>query len=297
MFTNGSSKSGSGGHKGGKVVEEMAGFFKHLTFSPPAKSFATSSTPSKSSSKHATLSKTSAKKSSSKSLSNKAKKPSCGGDAKPNQPSFAAGYEAALHILESQNRTKGSPFFVHINPEFPERNVARFFMQHVENMRYGRYEHNGYHIRIMRDPTYELWQGSIPEDFDPELAKHVVQVHRPSVPEPMKDNDHYHRKSNTTCGRTKDAHKSTFNDIGNDENSQWLYYWLVFPKGTALDNCVFLSDDDIVETVPLGLTVNKDDKSISAVSVYWRIAKKGGKQITSAAGKHMMADLFGYVLL
>jgi hypothetical protein len=91
----------------------------------------------------------------------------------------------------------------------------------------------------------------------------------------MKGNEHYHH--NTTCDRTKDVHESTLNDIGNDQNRQWLYYWLVFPKGTVLDNRVFSSDDDIVETAPLGLTVKKADKSISAVSVYWRIAKKGGK--------------------
>jgi hypothetical protein len=283
VFTDGSSESGSVGHKGDKVVEDTAGFFKNLTFSPPAK-FAMSS-------KHATLSETSAKKSSSsKSSSKKAiKKPaSRGGDAKPNQPSFAAGYEAALRILESQNGTKENPFFVPINPEFPERNVAGFFVQHVEKMRYGRYERNGYHIRIMCDPSYELWQGSIPEDFDLELAERVVQVRRPSVAEPMKDNEHYHRKSTATCERTKDAHESTLNDIGDDENRQWLYYWLVFPKGTVLDNRVFSADDNIVETVPLGLTV----KSLSAVSVYWRIAEKGGKRINSAAGKHKMADLF-----
>jgi hypothetical protein len=290
VFTDGSSESGSGGHKGDKVVDEAAGFFKNLTFSPPAKSFATYSTPSKSSSKHATLSETSAKKSSSSKLSSKKginKKPSCGGGAKPNQPSFAAGYEAALHILESQNGTKENPFFVPINPEFPERNVAGFFVQHVEKMRYGRYERNGYHIRIMCDPSYELWQGSIPEDFDNELAERVVQVRRPSVPEPMKDNEHYHRKS-TTCDRTKDAHESTLNDIGNDENRQWLYFWLVFPKGTVLDNRVFSADDNVVETVPLGLTV----KSVSTMSAYWRIGEKGGKRINSAAGKHTMADLF-----
>jgi hypothetical protein len=104
------------------------------------------------------------KKSSSKSSSKKAKKPSRGGDAKRNQPTFAAGYEAALHILESQNGIKESPFFVPINPELPQRNVTGFFVQHVEKMRYS-----------WCDPTYELWQGRIPEDFYSELAKRVRQ--------------------------------------------------------------------------------------------------------------------------
>jgi len=171
------------------------------------------------------------------------------------QEGFTAGYRAAAGMLASQTGTKENPFHVAIDPDFPERNVGGFFVQHVEKMRHGNYERNGFHIRSLTCPSFKDWLGCIPDNPPDELFGRVIEIRRPSLPVFFKNNDHYHRKE-PVCERTVDAHKATLTDIKQDVSRRFLYFWLIFPPGTVLDNRVFSKDDTILETNGLGLTVD-----------------------------------------
>lgn len=201
-----------------------------------------------------------------------------------------SGYEQAVEILARQNGTKDNPFLVPVDPRFPERNVAGFWVQPVEKMTVELYERNGFFIRVMAEPSFENWEGSIPEDVPPELAERVVQVRRPAVWEWWWDNDHFHRRID--CLPTKVAHESTLTKIEEDETRKWLYFWLVFPEGTVLDNRVFSTDDYILEQSQIGLKVNVASLDHPHLAVYWRIATKGGNRISKKKTSTSMQDLY-----
>jgi hypothetical protein len=192
--------------------------------------------------------------------------------------------------------TRERPWIVPINPEYPEQNIAGFFVQPVEKMTHGRYERNGFHIRTVGDTNFKKWLATIPQNVDPGLQDRVIQFRKPSVSPFFKDNESYHEEID--CLATKNANNGTMIAIEEVEERKWLYLWLVFPNGTVLDNRVFSSDDEIVQMEGHGLAIPKEEidddleDDFKGVGLYWRIAEKGGLRIADRAGKSKMSSLF-----
>jgi hypothetical protein len=192
--------------------------------------------------------------------------------------------------------TRERPWIVPTNPEYPEQNVAGFFVQPVEKMTHGRYERNDFHIRTGGDTNFKKWLATIPQNVDPFLEDLVVQFCKPSVSPFFKKNKRYHQEID--CVATKNANNDTMIAINEVEERKWLYIWLVFPKGTVLDNHVFSYDNKIVQMEGHGLAIPKEEidddleEDFKGVGLYWRIAKKGGRCIADPSGKSKMSSLF-----
>jgi hypothetical protein len=202
-----------------------------------------------------------------------------------------------LFVGDFGEGTRERPWIVPINPECPERNVAGFFVQPVEKMTHDRYERNGYHIRIVGDANFVKWLATIPEKVDPGLEDRVIQFRKPSVSPFFQNNERYHE--DIDCVATKNANNGTVIAIAEVEERKWLYFWLVFPKGTVLDNRVFSPDDNIVRKVVQGLAIPKEEIDVDleedeflGVCLYWRIAEKGGRRIADGSGNSKMSSLF-----
>jgi hypothetical protein len=89
--------------------------------------------------------------------------------------------------------TKERPWQIPVDPEYPEQNVAGFWVQPVEMMTHGRYERSGYHICSMADPEYDLRLTMIPKYADPGLKDRVILIRKPSV-------SPFFKKKSTTKG-------------------------------------------------------------------------------------------------
>jgi hypothetical protein len=193
--------------------------------------------------------------------------------------------------------TKERPWRIPVDPEYPERNVAGFWVQPVETMTFGRYERSGYHIRSMADPNFDLWLATIPRYVDPGLEDRVILIRKPSVSPffQTKYNQRYHE--GIDCVATQNANNGTLIAIDDDEERKYQYFLLIFPKYTVLDNRAFSPDDEIVQMGEHSLKIPKKDidadckKDVRGVGVYWRIADKGGRRIEERSGNAKKSQL------
>ena len=114
-------------------------------------------------------------------------------------------------ITFNQNGTKESPYLVPVDMDHPERNVAGFDFQMVENMRHGPHQVSGLHVRTIGDDNWSKMEGTIPTltpDLEELYGGCIFQIRRWSVPSffekffvPKKASDKrliYHKKQG--CG-------------------------------------------------------------------------------------------------
>jgi hypothetical protein len=183
----------------------------------------------------------------------------------------------------------GSANFPHIiiaNPDKPEANHG-FEISEINGFECRNYKRNGFHICRVSAPTQEdAWDMIVPWEKYPTIAHRAVLCHGPSQHFWHADANRYHQ--NDICPVTKTVHESVQTEIGNDPLRQYVWYLIVLPEGTELENHI-LSDDavhvkkgvnEMVESVKL----DPDEDEITEVfgcDIYWRIAKKGGNMIRS----------------
>jgi hypothetical protein len=174
--------------------------------------------------------------------------------------------------------SKRNPFITEINLEFPERNFY-FGAQVVKDFERDGWSRPGVHIRkTIAVPDFRKWAASQPkpEDF-PDHANRCVLIKRPSRDAFERDLDLYF--DGIGCLNTLKAHEATEELIREDDERQWLYYLLVFPR--VIDNEIFEgSGQRVIPTRHNPLCLDAADLTntfktdLHSMHVYWEIAFK-----------------------
>ena len=211
--------------------------------------------------------------------------------AKKQETELDKDFRLGLEFMRLQNGTKQAPFWIIVDPSFPERNVAGLHIQRVTGVENARYERTLYHIKMMADPQYAKLQLSIPIGLPKELKNRVLMLRRPAISGFFTDIADNHRAGQISCPATKKAHTQNMTQVTDDENRQWIYTMLLFPFRTYLDNPILSQDDHIVPTQAMATKMTLHDAEITGIHAYWRIAEHGGRKIANEHQTSTMADL------
>jgi hypothetical protein len=185
-----------------------------------------------------------------------------------------------------QNGTQKNPWIIMVDIEYPERN-REFDIQFVENMKRGKYERNGFHIRVtVAALDFKKYSATLPpqSQYPAEYKKRIIIVKGPSHNAWYKNYKLYHAAGNkVNCTSTAKSHKQTTLKIGKDLERQEVYWLLVFPSCIQLANQVF-SDDEFVVPIGKNALINLAAENISKqdlrqLTLFWKIAVEGGEQV------------------
>ena len=99
------------------------------------------------------------------------------------------------------------------------------------------------------------------------------------------------------CSKTRSAHAHTSIMIDQNQDRELLFYLLIFPTGTKLENFIFSGNDTEVEMTSTGMvasayTVENGAFDMKSLAIFWNIAVEGGKQVYHAKKKLAIEDLF-----
>ena len=170
-----------------------------------------------------------------------------------------------------------------VNIDFPERN-REFEIQFVNNMKKGKFERHGFHIRMpVAALDYNKFSVTVPEfgAYSLEFKRRLLAVKGPSQNAWYKDYKLYHQTN--ACASTLKAHKKTTINIGKDFERQLTHWLLVFPPPISLSNQVFSDDEGTVPVSKNSLVIlaadNISKKDLRQVVLFWKIAVNGGEQV------------------
>ena len=127
------------------------------------------------------------------------------------------------------NGTQNKPHDLHVDVNHPERN-REFNIQHVQKMKRGNHECNGFHIRIASNIVdCKKWKCHAPEQFAlpktfRSMCNRILMVSGPSVSFWLSDKERYHAHKALSCQATEDAHCATAIAIRNDGNRAVFFF-------------------------------------------------------------------------
>ena len=194
----------------------------------------------------------------------------------------------------NQNGTVKNPWVIPICLDKMAERHREFDVQFVENINQdGFFTRSGFHIRRpVACPDMNDWEADIPtDDYDEMWRGRLIRFRGPAQDFWIRDTERYHagigRESKIKCDATFNAHSAT--EVAIEESKEhWrasAYWIMVFPPGVQLENKIFSLDDNIVPVTKNPLKLKKDhpenlfNKEILAMTLFWRIALKGGKKI------------------
>ena len=205
-----------------------------------------------------------------------------------NLPAF--GYP--LSLLAEQDGTVKRPWVVIVSG-LPERN-RDFNIQFVERITQDDiFSRNGFHVRrAVAGPDFYLWEATIPDPeqfgLGPEWKDRIILIKGPAQDFWLRNTQRYHSgKNKIDCPATMKAHLATSVAIDEEDAQKrfWGYYILAFGPTIELDNQIFSREEGVVPIMNNPLTLKKDDadnkfgQKFLGMTVYWRIAVRGGIKI------------------
>ena len=201
--------------------------------------------------------------------------------------------EEQLMLLENpemewtENGSEDYPYLHMVNTRRPEANKL-FCICYIPQMEWRNYKRNVYFIRLPASPCEDTsqYEAFIPVDKYQHFKGRCVMIRIPSQSWFHQKAALYHQNQ-SFCVPTFNAHESLETAIANEPSRKFVYWLLVFPPGTQLENHI-LSDDgvhvkkgveDLDDTVKE--EGEEDDTPVYATDIYWRIALAGGNMLRS----------------
>ena len=209
--------------------------------------------------------------------------------------------------LVNQNGTVKHPWIIAVNHLSAERN-RDFDIQYVEGIDQDElFTRNGFHLRrSVPCQDHHLWDASIPDDvFGESWRGRLISMRGPAQDFWIRDPERYHKDeklSKINCAATKKAHSATMVAIeDSDDGSYWAHYRFAFHPSIKLDNQIFSKDETVIPTEynPIKMKSNDSEndfgRDLLGMTIFWRIACKGGTKIATKGKKNAEAarNMFG----
>jgi len=202
---------------------------------------------------------------------------------------------AIANSVGKGNGTKDNPFTLVYDQEYPECSfpfIIKFQPSIVVNddkdSEEGKsYEHKCFDIeKVEQVLDSDDWEATIPNQIHT-LGKRVVDIKGPSTSfflRYQEDND-------------DKEHSALLQAIEQDESRKWLYWRIIFPSKTLLNNDILskgrrLFKDHKPITIKKNHEKNEYEKDFHAMLLHWRIALEGGRPIKMHSKKNKKKDFF-----
>jgi hypothetical protein len=185
------------------------------------------------------------------------------------------------------NGTKNNPFVLVYDISYPERSFP-FIIKYQPSIVHENYEHQCFDIEMIVEALdMDDWEATIPITPVPGLEKRIVDMKGPSVPFFFRHQDD---------DDTDTEHKTLMQALEEDPSRKHLYWRIIFPANSLLNNDIFSKGRRLFEEhQPLTIKKNENayDKDFHAALLHWRIALEGGtRQMISQANKSKKKDFF-----
>ena len=227
--------------------------------------------------------------------------------------------EVASNILsfKQQHGTKEYPIIIQVNSDYPERNFP-FCISKIDKKEVDNYIFDAYHVsaqlkqfisksipyqcffqirRSVEVPDWNMHDLFIPDPrewphFAPLLGR-VLMASSPTLPYSQRSHDFYHRQGKVDCALAKRAHEKLESDMKKDMDRQTMYFLLVFPVDTVLDNSIFSANNFKVQRFINSTKLMKNDstfengygKNIHLMNVWWQIAYGNRERVRASPSK------------